>query len=399
MLLEIARVYLLESLHRQGVAQLPLSVSIGLSWILMVPGDHLTDLLRTLPLMDRMVVALDPWRVFLVVSFVAYFAAFALPRGINRWINRRLKGRPVAAPDTNVPKPSDRRLSRRRVLLGTKRAVFAGAAVAGAYPLLGEPHRLVVTRRTFPLRSLPGELDGLRILQLTDIHHGPWTTLGRVRRIVELANSLDADLIALTGDYIQRHKDYAPPVAAALAGLRAKIGVVGVLGNHDWWLDGPLCRRELIGAGVRMIDNDRVFITPRRTLAARDEPGGLCVAGVGDLITHVQDYHRALGGVPGGVPRLLLSHNPDVAEEPGLRYSGARVDLMLSGHTHGGQVTIPGVGPVLTMSRYGRKYARGLVAGPVCPVYVSRGLGMAMLPLRFGSTPEVAVIELVAAPK
>jgi hypothetical protein len=285
-------------------------------------------------------------------------------------------------------------LSRRRVLLGTKRALVAGGAIAGAYPFLGEPHRLSVTRRTFPIRGLPAGLDGLRIVQLTDIHHGPWTTLARVRRIVDVANSLKPDLVVLTGDYIQRHKDYAPPVAAALAALRARIGVLGVLGNHDWGLDGPLCQRELARAGVRLVDNDRVFVTPGRTLAGDAAATGLCVAGVGDLMTHVQHYDRALAGVPADVPRLLLSHNPDVAEEPGLVNSGFRVDLMLSGHTHGGQVSLPILGPVVTMSRYGRKYARGLVAGPVCPVYVSRGLGMAMLPLRFGSTPEVAVIEL-----
>jgi predicted MPP superfamily phosphohydrolase len=234
-------------------------------------------------------------------------------------------------------------------------------------------------------------------VQLSDIHHGPWTTIGRVRRIVEVVNALAPDLVALTGDYILLHADYFPPVASALAGLRASVGVVGVLGNHDWRHDGPLCRRELTRAGVRVIDNDRLFVTPSRTLAGRDDGTGLCVAGVGDLWTDSQDYNRALAGVPLDVPRLLLSHNPDVAEERAFLASGHRVDLMLSGHTHGGQVALPFVGPLVTMSRFGKKYARGLVAGPVCPVYVSRGLGMAMLPLRLGSTPEIALFELRSA--
>jgi predicted MPP superfamily phosphohydrolase len=182
----------------------------------------------------------------------------------------------------------------------------------------------------------------------------------------------------------------------ALAGLRAKLGVVGVLGNHDWREDGPLSQRELTRAGVRLIDNGRLFVAPSRRLS--DAPSeGLCVAGVGDLWTDRQDYGRALGGLPADMPRLLLSHNPDVAEEPAFVESGYRVDLMLSGHTHGGQIYLPGVGAIVTMSRYGQKYVRGLVRGPTCPVYVSRGLGMAMLPVRFGSVPEVAVIELRSA--
>jgi predicted MPP superfamily phosphohydrolase len=136
-----------------------------------------------------------------------------------------------------------------------------------------------------------------------------------------------------------------------------------------------------------------MFVTPERRLvgSARE---GLCLAGVGDLWEDRCDYGAALDGVAGGVPRILLSHNPDVAEEAGFLQSGYRVDLMLSGHTHGGQVSLPGVGAPVTNSRFGQKYAKGLVAGPVCPVFVSRGLGMTVMPVRWGVRPEIAVIEL-----
>jgi predicted MPP superfamily phosphohydrolase len=97
------------------------------------------------------------------------------------------------------------------------------------------------------------------------------------------------------------------------------------------------------------------------------------------------------------MPRVLLSHNPDVAEENEFLASGYRVDLMLSGHTHGGQVRLPGIGTPVTNSVYGQKYAAGLVDGPVCPVYVSRGLGMTAMPIRFACRPEIAVIELRCA--
>jgi predicted MPP superfamily phosphohydrolase len=146
---------------------------------------------------------------------------------------------------------------------------------------------------------------------------------------------------------------------------------------------------------VPLIDNVRRFVTPGRRLVSESRDG-LCIAGVGDLWEDKCIYKDALGGVPGGMPRILLSHNPDVAEEPAFLESGLRVDLMLCGHTHGGQVCLPFVGAPVTNSRLGQKYARGLVNGPVCPVFVSRGLGMTAMPVRLGARPEVAVIELRA---
>src|SRR5262249_24297196 len=124
---------------------------------------------------------------------------------------------------------------------------------------------------------------------------------------------------------------------------------------------------------------------------------GLAVCGVGDLWEDDQDYERALDDLPEEMPRLLLSHNPDVAEEKSFIRSGLRVDLMLSGHTHGGQIWVPGFGTPIVPSRYGQKYAGGWGGGPPGPVFVSRGLGLSMLPLRRGVTPEIAVLELRTA--
>jgi predicted MPP superfamily phosphohydrolase len=147
---------------------------------------------------------------------------------------------------------------------------------------------------------------------------------------------------------------------------------------------------------VPLIDNARLFVTPQRRLVqgARE---GLCLAGVGDLWEDKCLYDKALGGVPGGMPRILLSHNPDVAEESQFLQSGYRVDLMLSGHTHGGQISLPVIGAPVTNSAFGQKYAKGLVAGPVCPVFITRGLGMTVMPVRVGVRPEISVIELTIA--
>jgi uncharacterized protein len=391
----------LHPMHRRGLAQPLLGPLNGISRVLQLPGQFLLyEVINRAPFSRRM--AGYPWGVFYVVSFLFYTVSFVslntINRLIDRWASRR---RPSSVPRSHVPSPETEtearaeaaRPSRRRMLVAAKTIFVGGAVAAGGYPFFVETRRLEITRRLFPVRGLPTSLDGLRVVQLTDIHLGPWNAVADVRRIVAAANAHNPDLIALTGDYVLQSADYVAPAAAALAGLRARVGVVGVLGNHDWWEDGALSKRELTGAGVRMVDNGRLFVTPSRRLSESPQDG-LCVAGVGDLMTDSQHYDQALGGIPEDMPRLLLSHNPDVAEERPFIRSGHRVDLMLSGHTHGGQIRFPVIGSPVTMSRYGQKYARGLVQGPACPVYISRGLGMAMLPIRFGSVPEIAVIEL-----
>jgi predicted MPP superfamily phosphohydrolase len=387
--LELARPSVLQPLHVRGVAQGPVSVLLCLSWLLLVPGDWLVDFLARLPVLGSVIVAVGLRPVFLAASFLIYFCVFRAVGSFNRRLNRRIAGAPSHVGAASGP-------SRRRVLMLAKRTVATGVVATAAYPVLAEPHRLSVSRRSFPIRDLPPSLDGLRIVQLTDIHLGPWTSVGRVQRIVDCANRLDPDLVALTGDYVIRAPEYIPQVASALAGLRARVGVVAVLGNHDWYQGGPQCASEITRVGAHVIDNTRRFVTPDRTLS--DTPAGLCVAGVGDLWCDRQDYDAALANLPPDMPRLLLSHNPDVAEEPAFVQSGHRVDLMLAGHTHGGQIRLPLVGAPFTNSRFGQKYARGLVQGPTCPVFVCRGLGMTYLPVRFGSVPEIAVIELRRAP-
>jgi predicted MPP superfamily phosphohydrolase len=273
------------------------------------------------------------------------------------------------------------------------RLAAGGVGAVWAYSFLIETRWFEVTRRTIPLRGLPASLDGLRIVQVTDIHHGPTLSLDYVRRVVDATNALDPDLILLTGDYVYRSPVYIEPVVAELSRLRGRGGVIGVLGNHDWWHDAARTRRAFADIKVPLIDNDRLFLTPDRTLVRRPPAAGegLCVAGVGDYMEDVIRCDDALGGVPDAMPRLLLSHNPDVAEDT--RLKDHRVDLMLCGHTHGGQCWVPGIGTPITASRFGSKYARGLVNGPFCDVFTSRGIGTTVLPLRFAIRPEISVIE------
>ncbi len=302
-------------------------------------------------------------------------------------------------PANGAADPGRRGLSRRAFLTSGSRLAAAGVAGGVAYSFVGERFDFAVTRRTIRVADLPRELDGLTVAQLTDLHHGPWTPLSYIRRVIDTTNALRADLIVLTGDYVHESRNYIKPVVAELGRLRPRLpgGVLSVMGNHDWWEDVALTRVELQRWGIRMIDNSRVFLTrDRRIEGAGGVADGLCIAGVGDLWEDQPNVAAALGGVLPGTPRLLLSHNPDMAEWFGFRSSGYRVDLMFSGHTHGGQIWCPGLGTPIIPSIYGQKYARGLVNGPCFPVLISSGLGTTIVPLRFGRPPEIAVVTLRA---
>lgn len=332
------------------------------------------------------------WLAMLAADAVFYLVVAML----LRWalgFERIRQPTPQSIQDGHKPSTRPIAVSRRRVLRwGTGLLAGATASVAG-YSTALEPQRLRVKRWRMSLRGLPTELDGIRLVHVTDIHHGPWIGLPQVRKVVAQVNALTPDLILLTGDYVHRGAAYIRPAAEALSGLRARIGTVGVLGNHDWWENGALSKRELARAGIQLVDNTRLILAPDRRLV-REARGGLCIAGVGDLLTDRQNYGEALGGLPDEMPRLLLSHNPDVAEEREFVRSGFRADLMLSGHTHGGQIWIPGLGVPGVPSRYGQKYASGLVQGPACRVLISCGTGMAVLPVRFGVPPDIGIIEL-----
>ena len=375
-------------LHAAGTAQAPLAYFMAGIHLLNLPGVTVAQVISPSQATS--------WNLVAVCARWGVNLAFW---GIAALIVLRCRGsvsRPAAElyEDPSWQGSDGGKISRRHLMVGSGRAVAGAGLALGSWGLFAEPRWFEVTRREFAIKGLPAELDRLRIVQLSDLHYGAWMSLGWVRRVIEASNSLAPDLVLLTGDYVYHGPAYVRPVARELTRLRANVGVVGVLGNHDWTDGGGVyIKRVFAEEGIRLIDNGRVFITPSRRMVdeARE---GLCVAGVGDLWEDKCLYSRALGCVSGGMPRILLSHNPDVAEEGEFIRSGYRVDLMLSGHTHGGQVRLPLVGSPVTNSAYGQKYAKGLVAGPVCPVFVSRGLGMTVMPIRIGVRPEVALIEL-----
>lgn len=247
---------------------------------------------------------------------------------------------------------------------------------------LAEPFMLTIERRSIFLPRLPKTLDGLRVVQLSDLHHGPLTTAAQLSRAVETANSLDPDIIALTGDYISHERRYAAPCAEVVGRLRARCGVFAVLGNHDHWTDAALITDLFRAEGIRVLINEG--------LRFEKDGAAFWLAGVNDTMVGLEDISLALAGASDDEMKLLLAHNPIILR----RAARAGVDLVLSGHTHGGQVAFRpernGAG------RTRRRVLNGLGRHGDTQIYVTRGLGTVILPIRYGCPPEVSLLELRA---
>ena len=262
------------------------------------------------------------------------------------------------------------------------RLIAASAPVAGLAYGFAETGDVRIERVGATLPKLPKAFDGLRIAFLTDIHHGPYVTLGELRGFVRTALALQPDLILLGGDYVLRDAKYIRPCFDVLASLKAPLGTFGVLGNHDHEHGAGETKAAMVRAGIGELTNSGTWLT-----RGRDR---LRLAGVDDLWRGHADVEAALGDATPADACLLVSHNPDVAET----MIDRRVGLMLSGHTHGGQVIAPGMTNPFVPSRYGDKYAHGFADAPTTRVYTSRGLGVTGLPVRYNCPPEITLLTL-----
>lgn len=280
----------------------------------------------------------------------------------------------------NLPR-SNGRMSRRQLFGG---APAVGATLATDAFVL-EPRWFEVERRTVRLAGLDAAWQGATIALLSDSHCGPYTSPEHIARAVARTNELAPDLVLLLGDYTHRGGRYVEPGIEPFSALRAPEGVFAVLGNHDHWVGRDRSLAALRRAHVEPLVN------ASRILRRRADT--LVIGGVGDLWEDDQRIERAYEGRSAQVPRVLMSHNPDYAEQVPAR---VRVDLQVSGHTHGGQVQIPGWGAPILPSRFGKKYQEGLVEGPRCSVYVTRGVSTISPPVRFSCRPEISLLTLAA---
>ena len=278
------------------------------------------------------------------------------------------------------------RFRRRRAPRANQRRTLAAVLQAAVI----EPSQVEVTRQPIRLAKLPAEFDGFRVVQLSDIHHSSFLGEAEIAEAARRANALRPDLIALTGDYVSHARSYIAGCARALGRLRAPHGVFAVLGNHDHWTDAEMMTSALEREGIRVLRNQ----------AARVERRGAHVwlAGVDDLLVGRDDLPAALAGTTPAEARLLLAHNPAIIREA----ARAGVDLVLSGHTHGGQINWSLLAgrrdetAARWLRRPSRRFLRGHADLGATQIYVNRGLGTVVVPLRYGCPPEITLIELKA---
>jgi predicted MPP superfamily phosphohydrolase len=249
-----------------------------------------------------------------------------------------------------------------------------------------EPSSLRVSSYTVP-QSSPA-LKGLRIAVISDLHGGSaFIDVAKIDRVVAMTNAAKPDLILLTGDYVISHvlgghHMAIETIVAQLKGLHAPLGVYAVLGNHDRWEDAENIARVLRQAGIPVLENTHVMLPePRSTIS---------LVGIGDRSSGAARPRRALAGVSGTA--LCFTHSPDIF--PRLRPTCA---LTIAGHTHGGQIWLPFFGrPAVAViaSRYGQKYAIGVVHEDNKTLFVSPGIGTSGLPLRLGVPPEISLLTI-----
>ncbi len=269
-------------------------------------------------------------------------------------------------------------------------AAGAGAVAATVvYATLIEPRWLQTTSPRIHIRGLPRALEGLRIALLSDMHAGAGRSLRWVRAAVRLALRARPDLVALTGDFAADDQPDFERVFEALAPLQAPLGVYAVPGNHDYIVGIERWRGALL-AQRRIHD-----LTNRAALL---DVGGarLCIAGVDDFYEGRPTLAFLLPPEARDLT-ILLAHGPDQAEQ--LRRCGDAIDLVLSGHTHGGQVRLPFLGAPINSATNRDLYTEGLRRRPWTQVYTSRGIGTVHLPIRFLARPELALIRLTGAPR
>ena len=276
-----------------------------------------------------------------------------------------------------------RRRKRLRIAFISMVLLLAGVVL---WAFFIEPNRLVTRYQTLQIDQWPGELNGVKIAVLSDIHAGGrFIDERKLRLIVERTNQLQPDLIVILGDFIsggRNHHAMDPEVfAAVLKDFRAPLGVYSVLGNHDWWFDGERVRRALEANGIRVLENTSARIETRGT--------SFWLMGLADLWTRPQLVDETVASLPTGAPIIAITHNPDVFPQlpPG-------IPLLLAGHTHGGQVRFPFVGTVVHTSRFGQRYEAGHVFENGHHLFVTTGIGTSIVPVRFAVPPEIVLVTL-----
>jgi len=277
-------------------------------------------------------------------------------------------------------------LSRREFLKVTIWSLAAVVASTGGYlALRNEANRAQVFSLTIPIKGLHASLEGFKILQMSDFHLYPYTQPELVQQAVELCNTRNADLVVLTGDYVWLQVEAIFELTDILSRLQSNHGIYAIIGNHDIWTDVNVVRSGFDRQRIPILMNEGVSISVGK--------GSFYLAGLDDGQSGQPDLKTALENAPLDDPVVLLYHEPDLADEVS---RDGRVNLQLSGHSHGGQVRLPGFG-ALILPYLGRKYDYGLYQINQMWLYTNGGIGTISVPVRYNCPPEITELILVGS--
>ena len=276
----------------------------------------------------------------------------------------------------------------RRIIQISILSLLLICAACLVWGFLIEPNRLVVNHYTVEIENWPRQASGLRIALIGDVHtDNRFIDEAKLRRIVELTNAEQPDLIVLLGDYIQggrrenAHRVEPEVTANVLKELRAPLGVFAILGNHDWWYNGPKVRRAFEDVGVPVLENEVTEV--------HWHGQSIWLVGLADLWTRPQQIEQTIAKAPANATIIALTHNPDVF--PSIP---SRVPLVLAAHTHGGQVNLPLIGTPVVPSNFGPKYTAGHIYENGHHLFVTTGIGTSIIRVRFRVTPEIAIVTI-----
>ncbi len=269
-----------------------------------------------------------------------------------------------------------------KMLLYVIVALIIVSLLLAGYAAWIEPYWLEVVRIPVQSAALPDEFAGITIAQISDFHLGNSNNQAKLHAAVDQVLALRPDLILLTGDFVSTVRfSAAQALETELSRLSAPLGVYAILGTHDWWSDPAVVAGALRRAGVTLLDNSNVRL---------DHKGAsLYLGGLEDIYFH-PNLAKTLAGIPADAPVLLMAHEPDQVE---MAKADQRIFLQVSGHTHGGQIRLLGMHPV-ALPRYGRKYDVGMFQVGTLQLYVNRGVGVTLPPLRLFCRPEITLFTL-----
>lgn len=263
--------------------------------------------------------------------------------------------------------------------------ILAALTVLGAYAFWYEPASLQTVDYPVPL---DGRLGRLRVAVIADLHAGsPYINTEKIDEIVRLTNAERPDVILLAGDYVIHgilggRRMAIEEAAEHLRPLAAPLGVFAVLGNHDHWENAAKITAAFRRVGIHTLENASTNLG--------SETSGFTLVGIGDYMTRHHNVAKAIAGVGEAARTLCFTHTPDIFPE----LPAGACDLLIGGHTHGGQVWLPFVGRLVVPSRYGQHYAAGLVKERREALFVSSGVGTSILPVRFGVPPEITILDI-----